>query len=124
VQIRGQIVADAFLLPVGLTGPTSQQDVTLVLDTGAFELLLAGPVADALGLPNLGPMDIAGVSGDAQAYQSLVTVTLGGTTYPDVHCVVDPGYTVGAGLFGLRFFITRQLTLTLDTATATLSIPR
>lgn len=120
--VTGTVAEDAFHFPVLLTGPTGGGVQLLVLDTGAFELLLAGPVAASLGLPNLGALEVAGVGGDSAAYQSEVSVSIGGHPFGTVRCVVDPGFTLGPGLFGLRFFVTRRLALTLDLATAQLTM--
>ena len=116
--ISGAITDDAFHMTIEL-GP-DQTPVEMVLDTGAFEMLLTADVASQLALPNDGPLDIAGVTGNSPAYQSHVIVTLNGQAYT-IHCVVDPEFT-GTPLFGLRFFIDHGLTLTLDTVAHTLTI--
>ena len=120
--VHGAVIQDAFHFPVTLTGPAGAQEPTLVLDTGAFELLLAGQVAEALGLPNLGALEVAGVGGDSAAYQSEVHVSIGGHPFGTAHCVVDPHFQLGAGLFGLRFFLTRRISLTLDPVQAQLTL--
>lgn len=116
--IGGVIAGDAFHMQIPLGADKTL--VEMVLDTGAFEMLLTAAVADALGLPNEGSLDVSGVTGSSTAYQSHVAVTLGESTYV-IHCVVDPEFT-GTPLFGLRFFIDRSLSLTLNTATQTLTI--
>lgn len=111
-QISGQIVADAFFFSVSMTGEKGQMTVPLILDTGAFEMLLSQDIATSLGLPNLGDIPVGGIGGSVQAYKSEVDVTLGNAQFLKVPCVVDPSFT-GAGLFGLRFFIDNRLALTL-----------
>jgi hypothetical protein len=121
VVVPGRIVDDSFQFTADLTGPTgTTQTVPFVCDTGAFEMLLTGDVASALGLPNLGTEDISGVGGSATAYRSAVTLQLGHQRWDTVACVVDPAFTVN--LFGLRWWIERAYALLLDPVTATLSV--
>ncbi len=116
--IAGSVAGDAFHMSIAL-GP-NPTPVDMVLDTGAFEMLLTKEIADQLSLPNDGPLDISGVTGSSPAYTSHVAVTLNGHDFT-IHCVVDPEYT-GTPLFGLRFFVDHSLTLSLDTVTQTLTI--
>jgi hypothetical protein len=118
--ITGQIVNDAFLFGASCTGPGGTVPVPFILDTGAFELLLTQEIATALHLPNLGTLDLSGVGGSVQAYQSVVDLTLGNETWHAVPCVVDP--TFNTNLFGLRWWIDNKLRLLLDPAAATLTV--
>ncbi|QSO46343.1 retropepsin-like aspartic protease [Alicyclobacillus mengziensis] len=108
--IPGSIQNDAFYFTLSVNGT----DVpNMIMDTGAFELTFNASVANALGLPNLGAIQIGGVGGSASAYQSVCNLNIGGQTYSNVPCIVDPSFT-DAGLFGLRFFVDNQLALLLD----------
>ena len=113
----GEVKDDGFYFSVTLNGHA----VTMHLDTGAFEMLLTQEVADALNLPNDGPLQIAGVTGSSDAYQSHVTVVLDTLDIQDVHCVVDPAYT-GTPLFGFRFFIDHQYTVAVNPVTQTVTL--
>ncbi len=121
-QVRGRIDRSryTFQFQAALEGPGGSTETGFVLDTGAFEMLLTERTATSLGLPNLGALDIQGVTGSAAAYQSQVNLRLGTHLYYGVHCVVDP--SVQMQLFGLRFFITRNYTLSLDTQKATITV--
>lgn len=116
--IRGTINNDAFYFPLTINGKTVDN---MILDTGAFELTFNGQVASQLRLPNLGPVQIGGVGGTAQAYHSLCNLQIGGETYYNVPCIVDPNFQ-SAGLFGLRFFVDNQLSLQLDPQSRSLDI--
>lgn len=126
VTMSGETKNDAFYFTakIGANKDTLQEQV-FHLDTGAFELLLTKPIADALKLPNEGNENIAGVTGNSPAYKSHVTLQLAGdhgtVEYVDVPCVVDPAFT-GEPLFGLRFFIDQQLALTLNVIKNTLTL--
>lgn len=121
VIIGGMMENDAFHFRIDAEGG-QKASVPVILDTGAFEMLVTGDKADALALPNKGPIEIAGVTGSSEAYLSEVTISVPGLNNSvrvyNLSCVVDPSAT--SNLFGLRFFIDRQLWLTLDTKTATL----
>lgn len=83
----------------------------MTFDTGAFEMMLTKDIAEALGLPNLGDMDLGGVGGGGvQSYRSKVSFVIGEEEFTEVNCVVntDPAYT-GNPLFGLRFAIDHGL---------------
>ena len=123
--IAGQVVNDAFYftLPVNKAAGGTE-DVLFLLDTGAFEMLLTARTASSLGAPNNGPLEISGVGGNAAAYQSAVSFTLGGTAFTAVPCVVDESTDFGINLFGLRFSIDNNLTLRLDLPAKTLSFYR
>jgi hypothetical protein len=121
-SLSGAVAGDAFVFSTPLAGPDNRPDPTpFILDTGAFEMLLTAEVATALHLPKLGPIEIGGVGGSAAAYRSRVTIVLGTHTFGDTPCVVDPSFP-GPSLFGLRFFIDNRLALTLDPASARLTI--
>lgn len=76
------------------------------LDTGAQEPLINAQMASELDLPHLGSTAVEGVTGQNAAYDSQITLTLGGHTFVDVPCVVDPGYS-GTSLLGYNFFVSR-----------------
>lgn len=118
VTIRGTITRDAFYFPL-LVNEFEVQD--MILDTGAFELTFTSQIATGMGLPNLGNLQIAGVGGQTNAYQSRCTLTFGSRTFQNVPCIVDPTLQA-AGLFGLKFFIDNGLKLELDPAAGLLSI--
>lgn len=107
VTLKGKVANDGFYFDVPVSGASN--GTTMHLDTGAFEMLLTKTVADALKLPNDGPLNVSGVTGSSNAYKSHVTLDFGsGQVYKDVPCVVDPSFT-GTSLFGFRFFIDNQL---------------
>lgn len=116
--IQGTVVNNAFYFSLSVNGGTADN---MLLDTGAFELTFNGDVANALGLPNLGSIQIGVVVGTAQAYQSICNLQIGDQTYTDVPCIVDLNFQ-GAGLFGLRLFVDNQLALQLDPNSQTLTI--
>ena len=117
VTIPGTVEQDGFYFDVDLNGTPTR----FHLDTGAFEMLLTKDLADSLNLPNDGPLQIAGVTGSSEAYQSHGTVDLGdGHVYEDVHCVVDPAFT-GTPLFGFRFFIDHQLAVLVNPVAQTVA---
>jgi hypothetical protein len=119
--IQGTIAQDAFQFNLTLGYQGSTMASSFILDTGAFELTLSEYTAAALNLPNLGTLTIQGVTGAATAYQSEVDLQIGGQTYDHVACIVDPSLA-NTQLFGLRFFIDKQLQLTLNPAAQTLTI--
>lgn len=121
MTIQGTIAQDAFHFSLPLSHQGNTANSPFILDTGAFELTLSQQTASGLGLPNLGPLTISGVTGSATAYTSEVDVHIAGQTYPHVSCVVDPSLA-GTQLFGLRFFIDRQLQLALNTVAQTLTV--
>jgi hypothetical protein len=128
LTVQGQVDHDAFLLPVRLGAPGADptEPITMQLDTGAFEPLLTLAVAEALQLPNEGPLEISGVTGSSSAYASHMSVALVGTDgqvqqWLSVACTVDPSFT-GTPLLGLRFFIEAKLQLTLDPVNAQLIV--
>ena len=104
-----------FTFPATFAGPDGSRALNITLDTGAFELLLAGPDVVGLNLPNQGALQVQGVTGSSPAYYSQVDVTIAGQSFHGVNCVVDPESAAGGSLFGLRWFIDRQLGLLLDT---------
>ncbi|MCY0886368.1 MAG: aspartyl protease family protein [Firmicutes bacterium] len=119
--LHGTVAGDAFHFGLTLTGPAGSQPVEFVLDTGAFVMLLRAWVASALGLPDLGNLNISGIGGSSPAYTSQVGFTLGAHAFNEVHCVVDPTFP-GPALFGLRFFIDHGLSLSLDPGAGELTI--
>lgn len=124
IILKGSVQADGYYFMVNIEDPTANapQGQLFQLDTGAFEMLLTSAVADALHLPNDGPLDISGVTGSSSAYQSHVTVLFSDTViYPDVPCVVDPSFT-GTPLFGFRFFIDNAVALAVNPVQATLTL--
>lgn len=115
---RGLVKNDAFQFAPIINGTRIHG---MILDTGAFELTFNQQIANRLGLPNLGRVQIGGVGGTAQAYQSRCTITINGHVYADSPCIVDPGLT-DPGLFGLRFFIDNNLKLTVNPSQQTLAL--
>ncbi|MFD1675396.1 glycoside hydrolase domain-containing protein [Alicyclobacillus fodiniaquatilis] len=89
---------------------TTGADLTLQLDTGAFELMLTAADAKALNAPNLGATSVQGVGGQSQAYYSQVDVVINGVAFEGIKCVVDPGFA-GNSLFGYQFFIDNKYEL-------------
>lgn len=79
------------------------QDILFQLDTGAYEPLVSKQVAQVLGLRNLGNLTVTGVGGNDPAYNSQMTLTIGGQTFGNIPCLVDERYT-GTPLLGYGFF--------------------
>lgn len=117
VHVPGQFV---FQFPVTLAGPKGRHSQDITLDTGDFELLVSPTVATALGLPTMQNLTIEGVTGNESAYTSQVNVTIGGQTWTAVNCIVAP--SAAGMLFGLRFFMDRQIGLRVDPTTFTLEL--
>ncbi len=108
VMVTGAVIDDAFHFFAELGGPGGKMNAPFILDTGAFEMLLMKSIADQLQLPNLGPIEVGGVTGSVEAYRSRVGVAAAGpdgvlVAYHDIPCVIDP--TATGNLFGFRFFI-------------------
>lgn len=118
--IRGTTAADAFYFPLRVN---QYVIYNMILDTRAFELTFGGQVATAMRLPNLGPIQIGGVGGEAAAYLSICTIYLGDWEFRNVPCIVDMTFP-GSGLFGLKFFIVNRLKLELDPSEQILTILR
>lgn len=129
VTVNGETTGDAFLFRAKIGKNAGQlADQTFQLDTGAFEVLLSKAVADKLQLPNEGQIEISGVTGDAEAYNSHLTVQFvgsNGTTveYKDVLCVVSPKFQ-GTPLFGFKFFKRRHIAETCNPARNTLTLTK
>lgn len=104
--------ADDFVFTLDCTGPKGVASVPFVLDTGAFEMLLTATEATAMGLPNLGAIQVAGVGGASTAYNSQVSFKLGDREFANVPCVVDTTFT--QNLFGARLLIDNGLMLVVD----------
>jgi len=119
--INGQVVNDAFYfgLPVKNSGGTFE-NVLFLFDTGAFEMLLTAGVAQGLGLPNQGPIEISGLGSVQSAYNTQATFKLSNNEFT-TPAVVDENTSFGINLFGLRFSVENQLTLQLDLQARTLS---
>jgi hypothetical protein len=102
-----QVVATAPVLfdddAVYFQAQANNQTTMFQLDTGAYETLITKKLADALHLPNLGNVQIEGVGGKATAYNSEISLTIGGVRFNNIPCVVESSYT-GTPLFGYRFF--------------------
>jgi hypothetical protein len=78
-------------------------DILFQLDTGAYEPLVTQQVAELLHLPNLGSTQVQGVGGQDEAYNSEITLSIGGVEFNNVPCIVDKNFT-GPSLFGYGFF--------------------
>jgi len=121
-SVTGQIENDALVVPLLVGKPGGDlSDVSFVVDTGAFECAIDAATAQALGLPNLGPIQVGGVGGSAAAYLTQVDVQFGpgGTVYRSVNAVAIDGF--GQNLWGLRFAVDRGYELRLNTRSATLA---
>ncbi len=118
---RGTIQNDTFYFAPLINGTRVHR---MILDTGAFELTFTQKVANQLGLPNLGPIQVGGVGGTAQAYRSECEIEINGNRFPNTPCIVDPSFTEGSGLFGLRFFLDNKIMLQLDPVKQTLTVSR
>ncbi|MFX4302764.1 retroviral-like aspartic protease family protein [Alicyclobacillus tolerans] len=116
--LPGSIQNDAFYFTLNVNGIDVPH---MIMDTGAFELTFNQQIANQLGLPNLGSLQIGGIGGNASAYQSECNLNIGGQSFSNVPCIVDPTFT-DSGLFGLRFFVDNQLALALDTVNQLLLI--
>ncbi|MFD1678135.1 retropepsin-like aspartic protease [Alicyclobacillus fodiniaquatilis] len=114
----GKIENDALNFTLNVNGAWVEN---MILDTGAFELTFNGTTAQNLGLPNLGAIQIGGVGGEVEAYQSVCTLNVGAHVFENVPCIVDPDFS-STGLFGLRFFVDNQLLLVVDPTTQTFTI--
>ena len=126
---QGEIVGDALQVSI-LVGPpggatqavrfihTKDPDIA---DTGAFMLTIDSQTAQALGLPNLGAADVAGVGGAASGYYTRVDIEFPGNGHrsDNVNAVVIDGF--GECLIGLRYAVDRHLIVAIDTVKATLS---
>ncbi|KRW92288.1 hypothetical protein SD51_04425 [Alicyclobacillus tengchongensis] len=82
---------------------SGKDNLTLQLDTGAYEPLFTAADAKLLHLPNLGSIAVSGIGGQDQAYMSEVSLDIGGQHFADIPCIVDPSYT-GISLLGFGFF--------------------
>lgn len=75
-----------------------------IVDTGDAVGPMVGPdVAQQLGLPNFGPVQVSGVGGQVASYWTQVDITVGGVPFPGVRAVVDPAWQ-GPPLLGLPFW--------------------
>lgn len=97
------------------------QTILFQLDTGAYEPMITKHVADLLHLPNLGQMTIQGVAGQGTAYQSEISLTIGGKQFNNVPCLVDDNYS-GPSLFGYGFFANGGYDLLVSQKDHTISI--
>lgn len=101
--------------------PSGTQDILFQLDTGAYEPLITKEVAKELNLPNLGPDQVQGVGGLSSAYDSQITLSIGGHTFSNIPCIVDDSYS-GPSLFGYSFFSDAGYDLLVSQKTNTIEI--
>lgn len=97
------------------------EDILFQLDTGAYEPLITKEVAQELNLPNLGSDAVQGVGGVNSAYDSQITLTIGGHTFNNIPCIVDDSY-MGPSLFGYSFFTDAGYDLLVSQKTNTIEI--
>lgn len=79
------------------------QNIMFQLDTGAYEPLIPKQLADELQLKNLGSDEVEGIGGEDEAYDSEISLSIGGHEFDNIPCLVDASYS-GPPLFGYRFF--------------------
>lgn len=118
--VHGQIRRDKFFFPCQVN---QRRIGNVVLDTGAFDLILSDQIAKQLNLTRHQPLAVRGISGTATAWRSRCNLTVGGKYFRNVSCVIMKDLPYSA-LFGLRFFIDKGYRLLLDPKNATLSILR
>lgn len=113
-SFKGLVANDALIVTVPGIAAHMQ------FDTGAFELLLSGPIGTALNLPNLGPQNVGGIGGQNTAYKSEIDIQIGDKVYPKQPCVVDPSYSEwNDGLFGLKFLNDNKIKFNIDLESST-----
>lgn len=120
---------DAWEVQVTLEGPAGQQWTGAAqLDTGAFETVVPGVpngLASVLGLPDLGSLTIAGVTGSEVSQNSEVTITFTDPVtrqslqIPKSPCVIDPTYD--GLLIGAKVFIDRKISVLFNPDTQSVS---
>jgi hypothetical protein len=104
-----------------IEGPMGSATLHWLYDTGAFRFLivLTPAAAAALGLANLGPIDLSGVGGSASGYKTTVAIPLGDRVYQAQKAVVDPTFT--QNLWGAEFEIDQALAFALNPVSARLA---
>lgn len=119
-KINGTIdtSANKFWVDFPLQNGNHSSTVSFAFDTGAFEILLTPEIGTVLGLANDGNLEIMGVTGSEQAFQSTVQVQVGDRLVT-TECVVAPTNMI---LFGLRLFIENGWAFELDTENGVLTI--
>lgn len=95
---------DLLTVEATLVGPQGQTATTaMLLDTGSSTILLNGPLAQTLGLPQLGTSTSEGIdSQPVQTWTSQVAIRLGGVDFGAFPCVVDPTLQIPP-LLGISF---------------------
>jgi hypothetical protein len=83
--------------------PKTNHHIKFQLDTGAYESLINPDDAKAMHLPKLDTVEIQGVGGVSKAYESKMDIAIGGVTFHNVPCIIDPDYQ-DTSLFGYNFF--------------------
>lgn len=91
------------------------------LDTGAQIPLINKQVANELHLPVIAKTTVEGVTGQDQAYDSQISFSIGGKTFTNVPCVVDPNYT-STSLIGYDFFVKNGYDILLSQSQGTLTL--
>lgn len=103
----------------GPSGKSHETDVEFTVDTGDFETLIPEEIAQKLGLKNLGNQQVMGVGGTVQEWESEVGVVFGGSDVGMTACIVGPAH--GFHLWGLKFALKRNYSLSIDLRTKTLN---
>lgn len=116
VSMTVDAFSDEFLFTLPAKGSKDAFTPGFQLDTGcAFAVFLNKGTADQLGVPNLGALNVAGVTGSAAAYKTEVQLQIGSEWFT-LQGAVDETYA-GWNLLGAAFLINNNLTLVVDVET-------
>lgn len=91
--------------------PINGQNIQFVLDTGCgLGIFFDGEVAKSLNLPVIGQEKVNGVGGEATAYLSEISFSMGNREYNNVQCTVDEDPNFSMNLFGaVKFFFNNNI---------------